>query len=83
VVIGNSAFATNQWSGLQRNGDLFVNTVNWLAQDEDLISVRPKNPSNRRVILTETQQRELVLTSLFLLPGLVLLSGAVIWFKRR
>jgi len=83
VVIGNSAFATNQWSGLQRNGDLFVNTINWLAQDEDLISVRPKNPSNRRVILTETQQRELLLTSLFLLPGLVLLSGAVIWFKRR
>ncbi len=59
VVIGNSAFATNQWAGLQRNGDLFVNTVNWLAQDEDLISVRPKNPASRRVILTEAQQREL------------------------
>src|SRR5579885_3018447 len=83
VVIGNSAFATNQWAGLQRNGDLFVNTINWLAQDEDLISVRPKNPTNRRVILTETQQRELVLASLFFLPGLVLMSGAVIWFKRR
>jgi ABC-type uncharacterized transport system involved in gliding motility auxiliary subunit len=83
VVIGNSAFATNQWAGLQRNGDLFVNTINWLAQDEDLISVRPKNPTNRRVILTETQQRELVLASLFFLPGLVLISGAVIWFKRR
>jgi ABC-type uncharacterized transport system involved in gliding motility auxiliary subunit len=83
VVIGNSAFATNQWAGLQRNGDLFVNTVNWLAQDEDLISVRPKNPTNRRVILTETQQRELFFTSMFFLPGLVILSGAVIWFRRR
>jgi ABC-type uncharacterized transport system involved in gliding motility auxiliary subunit len=83
VVIGNSAFATNQWAGLQRNGDLFVNTVNWLAQDEDLISVRPKNPTNRRVILTETQQRELFFASMFFLPGLVILSGAVIWFRRR
>jgi gliding motility-associatede transport system auxiliary component len=83
VVIGNSAFATNQWAGLQRNGDLFVNTVNWLAQDEDLISVRPKNPTNRRVILTETQQRELFFASMFLLPGLVIISGAVIWFRRR
>jgi ABC-type uncharacterized transport system involved in gliding motility auxiliary subunit len=83
VVIGNSAFATNQWSGLQRNGDLFVNTVNWLAQDEDLISVRPKNPTARRVILTETQQRELFFGSLIFLPGLVIISGAVIWFRRR
>jgi ABC-type uncharacterized transport system involved in gliding motility auxiliary subunit len=68
---------------LQRNGDLFVNTVNWLAQDEDLISVRPKNPTNRRVILTETQQRELFFASMFFLPGLVIISGAVIWFRRR
>ena len=83
VVIGNSAFATNQWAGLQRNGDLFVNTINWLAQDEDLISVRPKNPTNRRVILTETQQRELFFASMIFLPGLVLISGAVIWFRRR
>jgi ABC-type uncharacterized transport system involved in gliding motility auxiliary subunit len=83
VVIGNSAFATNQWSGLQRNGDLFVNTINWLAQDEDLISVRPKNPTARRVILTETQQRELFFGSLIFLPGLVIISGAVIWFRRR
>jgi ABC-type uncharacterized transport system involved in gliding motility auxiliary subunit len=83
VVIGNSAFATNQWSGLQRNGDLFVNTVNWLAQDEDLISVRPKSVTARRVILTETQQRELFFASLIFLPGLVIISGAVIWFRRR
>jgi ABC-type uncharacterized transport system involved in gliding motility auxiliary subunit len=83
VVIGNSAFATNQWAGLQRNGDLFVNSINWLAQDEDLISVRPKSPSNRRVILTETQQRELFFASLIFLPGLVIISGAVIWFRRR
>ena len=83
VVIGNSAFATNQWEGLQRNGDLFVNTVNWLAQDEDLISVRPKSPTNRRVILTETQQRELFFASMIFLPGLVIISGAVIWFRRR
>jgi ABC-type uncharacterized transport system involved in gliding motility auxiliary subunit len=83
VVIGNSSFAANQWSGMQRNGDLFMNTVNWLAQDEDLISIRPKSPTNRRVVLTETQQRELSWLSLILLPGIVIISGAMIWFKRR
>jgi ABC-type uncharacterized transport system involved in gliding motility auxiliary subunit len=83
VVIGNSSFATNQWAGLQRNGDLFLNTVNWLAQDEDLISIRPKSPTNRRVLLTETQQRELFWLSLIFLPGIVVFSGAFLWLRRR
>lgn len=83
VVIGNSSFAANQWATLQRNGDLFMNTINWLAQDEDLISIRPKNATNRRVLLTETQQRELYWLSLIFLPGLVVISGAMMWLRRR
>jgi ABC-type uncharacterized transport system involved in gliding motility auxiliary subunit len=83
VVIGNSEFAANQWVNLQRNGDLFFNTINWLAQDEDLISIRPKTTANRRINLTEAQQRGLWLFSLFFLPGMVFLSGFYIWWKRR
>jgi ABC-type uncharacterized transport system involved in gliding motility auxiliary subunit len=83
VVIGNSEFAANQWVNLQRNGDLFFNTINWLAQDEDLISIRPKTAANRRINLTEAQQRGLWLFSLFFLPGMVFLSGVYIWWKRR
>lgn len=83
VVIGNSQFASNQYIGQVRNGDLFSNAVNWLAEDEGLISIRPKNPTNRRVDLTETRERELNWFSLLLLPGIVILSGAYIWWKRR
>ena len=83
VVIGNSNFAANRWVNLQRNGDLFFNTINWLSQDEDLISVRPKSPANRQVVLTESQQRMLWLGSVIFLPGLVIVCGAVIWWKRR
>jgi ABC-type uncharacterized transport system involved in gliding motility auxiliary subunit len=83
VVIGNSEFAANRWVGLQRNGDLFYNTVNWLSQESDLISIRPKNPANRRVTMTEAQQRMLMWFSLALLPGLVVIAGLWIWWKRR
>ena len=83
VVIGNSQFADNQYASQVRNGDLFMNTINWLAQDEDLISIRPKSPTSRHVTFTETQQRELTWFSLLLLPGLVILSGVYIWWKRR
>ncbi len=83
VVIGNSAFATNRWAGLQRNGDLFYNSVNWLSQEESLISIRPKSPTDRRVTMTESQQRLLMWFSLAVLPGLFVIVGLWIWWKRR
>lgn len=83
VVIGNSTFATNRWIGLQRNGDLFFNAVNWLAQEENLISIRPKNPANRRVTMTAAQQRLLFVLSVLVLPGLAVVGGGWIWWRRR
>jgi ABC-type uncharacterized transport system involved in gliding motility auxiliary subunit len=83
VVIGDSDFAANQWVTLQHNGDLFFNIVNWLSEDENLISIRPKTMTNRRVTLTEAQSAALHWIDLFILPGLFILSGAYIWWKRR
>jgi ABC-type uncharacterized transport system involved in gliding motility auxiliary subunit len=83
VVIGDSDFASDQWARMARNGDLFYNTINWLAQDENLISIRPRSPQNRRVDLTEAQQRSLQWFTVLLLPGLVILTGVYIWWKRR
>ena len=83
VVIGDSDFATNKYVNLQRNGDLFLNAVNWLAEDEDLISVRPKEPKNRRVTLTEAQRNLLFWFSFLVLPGIVIMSGIYVWWKRR
>jgi ABC-type uncharacterized transport system involved in gliding motility auxiliary subunit len=83
VVIGDSDFASNQALDQARNGDLFYNTINWLAQDENLISIRPKTTTNRRVNLTEAQARGLSWIDLFGLPGIVIFSGIYIWWKRR
>jgi ABC-type uncharacterized transport system involved in gliding motility auxiliary subunit len=83
VVIGNSAFASNEAIGQASNGDLFLNTIDWLAQDENLISIRPKSPTNRRIVLTEGQSIGLEWFELFLLPGFVIILGISIWWKRR
>ena len=83
VVIGNSQFAANPWVTQQRNGDLFYNSVDWLTQDENLISIRPKSATNRRVNLTEAQSAALHWMDLVFLPGLVIFSGVYIWWKRR
>ncbi len=83
VVIGDSDFAANQFVGVQRNGYLFMNSINWLAQDEDLISIRPKNPADRRVSMTEADQNQLFWITLVFMPLATIGSGVYIWWRRR
>lgn len=86
LVVGNGSFvADNILQQVQgsANLDLFLNGVNWLAQSEDLIGIRPKAPDDRRVALTNDQSRWLLLSSVFILPALVFLYGAGVWWRRR
>ncbi len=57
VVVGDSDFAANSVAGIPGNQDMFLNMVNWLAQQENLISVRPRSPEDRRITLTGGQDR--------------------------
>ncbi len=83
VVIGDSDFASNEAIGQSSNGDLFLNSVDWLAADQTLISIRPKSTTNRHVNLTDSQAIALRWADIFALPGVVLIFGAAIWWKRR
>jgi ABC-type uncharacterized transport system involved in gliding motility auxiliary subunit len=57
--------------------------VNWLSSDEDLISIRPKEPEDRRINLTRQQFRMVQSFSQFLLPLFVIVLGMMVWLKRR
>ncbi len=83
VVIGDSDFANNQYIRIMANGDLFFNTVNWLAQDEDLISIRPKSATNRSIAMTEAQQSTFWWLTVMFMPLAAIGTGAYIWWKRR
>jgi ABC-type uncharacterized transport system involved in gliding motility auxiliary subunit len=83
VVIGNSQFAMNPYITQLRNGDLFYNALDWLVADENLISIRPKAATSRQVNLSEGQASALKWLDLFFLPGLVIVAGIMIWWKRR
>jgi ABC-type uncharacterized transport system involved in gliding motility auxiliary subunit len=82
-VVGNSRFATNEFFRLQRNGDLFLNSVSWLAEDEDLVSIRSRNADNRRVELSASTGQLLFWFILIVLPGSALVTGAMVWARRR
>lgn len=83
VVIGDSDFASNQAFRFQRNGDLFMNSINWLAQDEDLISIRPKTATNRSVTMSGAQLNTFWWLAVVILPLGIIGIGTFIWMKRR
>jgi ABC-type uncharacterized transport system involved in gliding motility auxiliary subunit len=83
VVVGNSGWASNQALGFSGNRNLLLNMVNWLSSDEDLISIRPKAPEDRRITLTIAQFRMVQIFSQFFLPMIVIFGGVMVWLKRR
>ena len=83
VVFGDSDFVSNGYLGIPGNRDLFLNSVNWLAQQENLISIRPKDPEDRRVSLTSDQAKLIFWLSILIIPGLILAAGVQTWWRRR
>lgn len=83
VVVGDSDFAAN---GLRKNGynsDLFQNMMSWLAQEEDLISIRPKPTDESTFDITEQRMRIITLASCFFFPFAMMISGISVWLVRR
>jgi ABC-type uncharacterized transport system involved in gliding motility auxiliary subunit len=83
VVVGNSGWIANRFIDFNGNSDLALNTVNWLSSDEDLISIRPKPPEDRRITMTRAQLNLVKATSQFMLPLVVVVAGIGVWWKRR
>ena len=83
VVYGTSNLATNQFLNVQGNRDFFLNTVSWLAEEEDQITVRPKDTKQTPIFLSAQQGRVVALLPLVILPGLVLAGGIVALVRRR
>ena len=83
VVIGDSDFATNKFFYSLGNSDLFLNSVNWLAEEEQLISIRPKPAEFRRLVVTQRGWNWIVWSSIALLPLAVAAAGGISWWRRR
>ena len=83
VVFGDSDFAANAYYSYSTNKDFLLNTVNWLARDYDLISIRPKAFAFRNLVVTSSEFDFIRYTSWFILPSVVALMGLAVWWRRR
>ncbi len=82
VASGDADFASNAFFNWQGNGDLFLNSINWLSGQTELISIRPKEIANKRVLFTSENQAATFFLLVVLLPMLPAVTGAVIMFRK-
>ena len=85
VVVGTSQWAENRAMGSRTlgNRDLFMNMINWLSADEDLISIRPKSTEDRPLTLTAQKLNLVFWLSVVMFPLAIVCMGMVTWWKRR
>ena len=82
AIFGDSDFAKNGYFGQQGNADLFLNTVNFLAEEEDLISVRPKQAKDSRLNLTAAEVTTVFWLVVVVMPVLLVILGVVVFLRR-
>ncbi|MBZ5566208.1 MAG: GldG family protein [Acidobacteriia bacterium] len=83
VAFGTSLLSDNEFLGFQANPDFFLNAINWLSADEDLISIRPKPPESQTLNLTARQAGKLFWLGVIGLPLLIIVAGTTVWWERR
>jgi hypothetical protein len=84
VLVGNSNFAANSYFPYVSNGDLAVEMVRWLADDEARPAAKPQSFSPaQQITLTREQMRTVFIAVEVILPLSVILFGGVVWWKRR
>jgi len=84
VVFGNSLFATKDGFQSFGNSDVFINSVDWAAEQENLINITPRErtprtftpPTNWKFII-------MIIFAVLVLPGFVVFAGVSAWFARR
>ncbi len=83
VIISDSDFATNKYFHSSDNANLFLNSVNWLAEDYDLISIRPKLIPYRELIVNTRERNFIKWSSWVFPPSVMIFLGIFVWWRRR
>jgi ABC-type uncharacterized transport system involved in gliding motility auxiliary subunit len=83
AVVGDSDFATNSFFHIMGNGTLFVNTVNFLAAQENLIGIQPRTADLPRINLTNRQMKGTFFLSVLLVPAVLAVIGTAVWWKQQ
>lgn len=83
AVFGSADFISNVFLEFSGNRDFFLNTLNWVSGDENLISIRPKKSNAGNLTITSRQVDLIFIIIVVIIPAVILFSGLAVWWKRR
>ncbi len=83
AIIGDSDFVTNRYLGNAGNLDLAMSLINWLMNQDTMITVPAKTTIDQQLTLSKIQSLLIGIGFLFVIPLLLLMIGLIIWNRRR
>ena len=88
LVVGNGNFLSNTFIANGGNLDLGANMINWLANDDSLITIQPKPLKDMNMLIPATASGQAVAWIVFfgfkyIIPSIFLITGLLLWLKRR
>lgn len=84
VVMGNSLFASDDYFDVYGNGNMFINSVDWAAEQENIINITPRSSTPRSLLpIGNGNLIIMIILSIFVLPGLIIFLGVSSWVARR
>ena len=84
VIFGSTTFATNGWFEQQLNADFLLNAISWLVgENRDSLPIRPQEAANRRINLSAIQIGIINWLALRIMPFIALVTGVLLWWKKR
>lgn len=83
IVLGDGDFISNTYLGNQGNQDLGYNIINWLSHDDNFISIPSTTAPDAQLVLEKRTWGLLGMVFLIVLPVMLLVTGIVIWLRRR
>ncbi len=88
IVMGNGSFMTDSTIaeyGTYSSGGIyfFLNAVNWLQDKTDEEVIAPKSYNRPQIMMQQSTSNIIALTTVVLLPLLILGAGGYIWMRRR
>lgn len=83
IIVGDSDFISNERISIGGHVNFLLNSLAWLTEHEELISIRPTTKEDKPIVLSALQKRWLIWASILLTPQLVLLGGIITLLVRR
>ncbi len=83
IIVGDGDFLSNQYLGNSGNLELGLRLINWLTHDDNFISIPAKTADDLYLELSNASKLIIIFGFLILLPLILLLTGLIIWWRRK